>query len=110
MTSEELKMAESMLLQKKKDLEKELGNTPLITEMGSDTEGEMFDEEADEAEELGANYSIRKTLQETLNSVNTALEKIKSGSYGKCEKCKNDIEKEILNADPESALCRHCKS
>ncbi len=110
MNNEELKSFESMLLKKKEELEKELGNTPLVTEMGSDTEGEMFDEEADEAEEIGTNYSIKKTLQETLNSINSALEKIKNGAYGKCEKCANGIEKEILSADPESALCRHCKS
>ncbi|MEK9183924.1 MAG: hypothetical protein AAB890_02525 [Patescibacteria group bacterium] len=109
MTPEELKKFEAILLQKKKELEQELKDTPLVTEMGSDVEGGMFDEEADEAEEMGANYSIKKSLTKTLGSVNAALEKIKNNAYGKCEQCGNAIEIEILEADPESHLCKRCK-
>ncbi len=109
MIPEELKKFESILLQRKKELEQELKNTPLVTEMGNDTEGAMLDEEADEAEEMGANYSIKKSLTKTLNSVNAALEKIKNDTYGKCEQCSNAIETEVLGADPESHFCKNCK-
>lgn len=109
MTPEDLKKYEEILLKRKAELEKELSAIPLVTEMGSDTEGEIREEEADEAEEMTTNYALRQTLREELGEVNKALENVKTGTYGKCEKCGKDIELEVLNAIPESSWCEHCK-
>ena len=78
--------------------------------MGSDTEGEMLDEEADEAEEMTTNFALRAGLKGRLNAVNKALEKIEKGEYGKCEKCGGEISGEVLEVDPESELCKTCKA
>lgn len=110
MTKENLKKYEEMLLKRRMELEKELGATPLVTEMGSDTEGEIGEEEADEAEEMTTNYALRQNLREELGEVNKALESIKKGSYGACEKCGGEIGQDVLEAAPASILCGSCKT
>lgn len=109
MIQEDLKKFEEILLKRKTELEEELKGIPLVTDMGSDVEGQAFDEEADEAEEMTTNYALRKSLKEELRSINEALEKIKNGVYGKCEKCSNAIEKEFLNIKAGSRICKNCE-
>ena len=38
-----------------------------------------------------------------------ALANIEKGKYGVCAKCGGEIEREVLEASPESSLCRQCK-
>lgn len=109
MIKEELEKYEAILLKRRAELEKELKDIPLVTEMGADTEGEIREEEADEAEEMTTNYALRQSLREELGEVGKALENIKNGAYGKCEKCGGEIEKEVLGAAPASRLCENCK-
>jgi len=109
MNKEDLKKYEELLVKRRLELEKELKDLPIVTEMGTDTEGEIREEEADEAEEMTTNYGLRQSLREELGEVNKALENIKNGTYGKCEKCGAVIEKEVLDAAPESYLCENCK-
>ena len=68
-----------------------------------------FDEETDEAEEMGNYLGIKKTQDARLSQIEKALQKIKEGIYGVCEKCGEPIEAEILEIDPESLLCKNCK-
>lgn len=109
MNKEDLKKYEELLIKRRLDLETELKDLPLVTEMGADTEGEIREEEADEAEEMTTNFALRQTLRDELGEVIKALESIKNGTYGQCEKCGNKIEKEVLEVAPESYLCENCK-
>ena len=47
-----------------------------------------------------------KDLKNNLENVNIALGKITEGTYGLCEKCGEQIELEVLKAEPESRLCK----
>jgi DnaK suppressor protein len=67
------------------------------------------DEETDESEEVGNQLAVAQDLKMRLEDVDVALNKIHSGKYGVCEKCKKPIEKEILDIDPESRFCKNCK-
>lgn len=109
MSPQDLKKYEEILLKRKADLEKELGYTPLTVDMGNESEGALYDTEADEAEEMTTNYALRQSLKEELNETKSALQKIKEGTYGQCRQCRGEIEKEILEAAPESSLCQNCK-
>lgn len=106
MNSEE---AKNKLTQTQIDLEKELKGLEGVPEMGSDTEGETFDTETDEAEEYSTNLGIKNALKSRLMAVKEALAKIEAGTYGKCEKCGMQIPDEILAVNPEAKLCSHCK-
>lgn len=70
---------------------------------------DSFDEEADEAEEMGAQLGIENVLRKRISRIDAALDRIKSGAYGICKKCGKEIPKRILDAAPESALCDKCK-
>ena len=63
------------------------------------------DEIADDAQEYDNMLSLEHTLELKLKDVSLALEKIESGTYGVCEKCGKEIEKERLKVAPEAKFC-----
>lgn len=108
MDKENQKKFEIGLQEEKAHLEEaiaELGKTP---NFGNDVDG--FEEEADEAEELSNRLGEEASFKERLARINEALSRIEKGSYGICEKCGNQIEQEVLEASPESTLCKACKA
>ena len=67
-----------------------------------------MEEEADEVQEYDNLLSVEYSLELKLKDVESALEKIEKGAYGKCEKCGKQIEEERLLAYPEARLCIEC--
>jgi len=67
-----------------------------------------MEERADESEEYDNLLSLEHSLELKLRNVNIALEKIKGGGYGTCEKCGKEIEEKRLLAYPEAKLCMKC--
>ena len=107
MTKEELKKMEEKLLSEKMKIEGDLAGMKEKLDFGSDID--HSDEETDETEEFGTYLSVKRTQDSRLNQINKALSKIRSGTYGICEKCGKPIEQKILDIDPESLLCKNCK-
>lgn len=68
-----------------------------------------LEDEADEVEEYSTRLPIEFSLELKLSNINSALEKIKKGKYGKCEKCKQAIAEERLMICPEAKTCNKCK-
>jgi len=66
------------------------------------------EEEADETQEYDNLLSLEHSLELKLKDVNSALDKIKNGVYGKCERCSKEIEPDRLTAYPEAKLCIEC--
>jgi len=66
------------------------------------------DEGAEKIEEYEKLLSIEHTLELRLKDIEGALEKIKKGAYGQCEKCQKKIEEKRLEAVPEARLCLKC--
>jgi DnaK suppressor protein len=67
------------------------------------------DEDSDQTEEVGNLLAVANDLKARLDDIEVALEKIREGKYGVCEKCGEPIEEEILDIDPESRLCKRDK-
>lgn len=67
------------------------------------------EENADEVEAYNASLPVEHSLELRLKKINQALEKIKKGTYGICEKCKKNISQERLKASPEAKTCVKCK-
>ncbi|MFH1036566.1 MAG: TraR/DksA C4-type zinc finger protein [Patescibacteria group bacterium] len=63
---------------------------------------------ADEVEEYSTLLPVEHSLEIRLKNINTALEKIEKGGYGKCEKCGKEIPSERLEVSPESRFCLDC--
>lgn len=102
-----LKEYEEKLIKSKREIEEALKSMKEVPELGSDVDA--FDTETDEAEEYSNELGKKAALKERLSAIRDALDRIKEGTYGKCNKCGMDIESAILNIDPESRFCKHCK-
>jgi RNA polymerase-binding protein DksA len=80
----------------------------------SDLSGEVsFDEESADAGtftfERERDLSLSNNLKDLLDKVDSALRRIRNGSYGSCERCGKPIDKARLKALPYSVLCIDCK-
>lgn len=71
--------------------------------------GGHLDEAADEVEEYENILPVEFNLENRLRDINLALEKIKKGRYGKCEKCQKEIASDRLKIYPEAKTCHKCK-
>jgi DnaK suppressor protein len=107
MNDEQLKEYKMKLEKSRAMLMTEIKQMEAPVEFGSDVD--HFDEEADESEELGNQLAVAQDLKNRLAEVDIALGKIQSGGYGICEKDGKNIEKEILDIDPESRFCKEDK-
>jgi len=117
-----LKTTKRRLEKEKKDLERELKNfadqslkpkgnwSTKFPHFDGGVGSQRLEEAADEVEEYLNLLPIEARLELKLQAVNSALEKIKKGKYGKCEKCKKEISIERLKISPEAKTCLKCKS
>ena len=118
MESEFVKKLKERLEQEEAQLELELTDIGKLHNAATDdwagTAGELVagseDENvlADRFEEITTNDAIVDELEVRLQNVKKALQKIEEGTYGVCEKCGAEIEKERLEANPAASLCSVC--
>jgi len=103
------------LLAEKKTLEEELSSIAIfntetnVWEATPDQEmtGESDENDsADRFEDFEERSSMSKTLQSRLTDIDSALNKIEEGKYGKCETDGSDIEKDRLEANPAARTCK----
>ncbi len=64
---------------------------------------------APEMEEQGRARALLGELEGQLADLERALEKVRQGSYGICERCGQPIDPARLEAVPETTLCLSCK-
>lgn len=108
MNKEDLEKYESALIALEERLENEFKEIPDVPNFG-DSAADPTGEEADEAVAADESAGIKDEIRSRLDDVRFAMDKIKQGEYGICEKCGEPIEKEILDIVPESRLCREDK-
>ncbi len=65
---------------------------------------------ATETLESEVNMSFRTNDKYMLSEIETALDKIKDGSYGECEACHQPIEEDRLEILPHARFCIHCEN
>lgn len=105
------------LEQEKKELEKRLAS---FAKKSKKSKGDWFtshpqfnggnlEEEADEVEEYGNLLAIERTLEQGLQDVILALDKMKKGKYGLCEKCQKPISQGRLKVYPQARHCNKCQ-
>jgi len=71
--------------------------------------GQVLEDAADQVEEYTNLLPVEYSLELRLKNINLALEKIKRGEYGKCEKCGKEIEEKRLKIYPAAILCSNCQ-
>ena len=70
---------------------------------------QAMEDAADQVEEYVTLLPIEHNMELRLQSINSALEKMKKGKYGKCEKCGKKIIEERLKIYPEARFCVKCE-
>jgi len=73
-------------------------------------DGDQLVDDAAFATEREKEQAIRFNLGRLLTDVNHALDKLDSGTYGRCDECGTDIPTARLEALPHANLCLSCKS
>jgi RNA polymerase-binding protein DksA len=115
--SARLKTTRKRLLAERERLEQELHEIMERTAASADTErvSEMssYDDHpadlATETFEREKDLALESNIQDLLDKVNTALEKIEEGTYGVCDSCGVDINERRIDALPWASLCRDCQ-
>lgn len=69
-----------------------------MAELGSDNYEQEF------------TLSLLATEEDTLSMIETAIQRIEDGTYGKCLACEGTIPKTRLNAIPHTTMCVKCAS
>lgn len=116
-TKQFIEEQKEVLEKEKKRLEKELSflakrNQKIkgdwITNYPKFGSGDL-EEQTDEIEEYGNLLPVVSTLELELKKVQEALERIRKGKYGICDKCKKPILKARLRIYPQADSCTKCK-
>ncbi len=98
-----------LLNQQLESLLQEVGKT--VSEMTE--ENPNFPDPTDRASlESDRNFELRIRDRERMliNKIRQGLERIKDGSFGRCENCEEDIGTERLRARPVTTFCIDCKT
>ncbi len=96
----------NILLRLKKEIERKIKGFQKNPDFGNDVDP---DEETEESEAISTQLAIAQDYKERLTNIESALNRIKKGKYGICEKCGKEISLDVLKAAPESRLCKECK-
>ena len=107
MNETQLKEYKTKLEHERALLAGEIKDTEQPVDFGADIDHD--DEEIDKTEEEANRRAVAQDLQTRLDAIDNALEKIRTGKYGVCEKCGGQIEHEVLKVDPESRFCKRDK-
>ncbi|OGN10073.1 MAG: hypothetical protein A3C61_00180 [Candidatus Yanofskybacteria bacterium RIFCSPHIGHO2_02_FULL_39_10] len=115
MTKDELQKLTDNLNKELIEIDKELSDiaseNPLVRgdfEVKVQDMGPTQEDAAQEAGELDRNQALVDSLERRRKEIVDTLEKIKAGSYGKCETCSADIGLARLKAISVASLCISC--
>jgi DnaK suppressor protein len=109
MNTAQLERFRKKLLEKRRELIKEAQSSSTSSkEAGSDGIQDIADQ-ASSAYTKEFLLSVGDEERRILKQIELALQKIKNGSYAKCENCKGPISVKRLEALPFAQLCIACK-
>ena len=116
-TATRLRAIKKRLLAERERLEGELHDIMERTSLSSDVEQvselSTYDDHpadlASETFEREKDLAMEGNIQDLLEKVNTALEKLEEGTYGLCDSCGVEINPNRLEALPYASLCLNCQ-
>ena len=107
MSAKEVGELKKVLIEKKNDLLKVV-NDQKQKDLQEPVVGDEVDA-AGESEEKELIFGLTDNEKNTLNSIESALQKIEHGKYGICEECSAKIPFERLKAMPYARYCISCQ-
>lgn len=93
------------LLKEKEKIEAKIKDLKKYPNYGEDEEDNI-----QEMSDYESNLSLDEQLEFLLKKINNALKAIDEGTYGRCKKCKENIENGRLEIMPYADVCVTCKN
>ena len=84
------------------------GDISLLKELREQSSGDVVDFALDSAQDE-INSQLAEVESRELSNIEMALEKMREGSYGKCEGCNDNIPLVRLQALPYASYCINCQ-
>ena len=108
MKTKDMEIYEKLLQERRKELLKQAlsGKTGKLDE----EQAADFLDTAGRTSALELMSALKHNERREVEEISLALEKIKDGTYGKCEGCGEEIAPARLEALPTAGLCRNCKA
>jgi len=98
-----------VLLNRREALRKALnGDLSMLKELREQSKGDVVDFALDSAQDE-INSQLAEVESRELSNIDRALDRMREGSYGKCEACESSIPMMRLQALPYAVLCIDCQ-
>ena len=98
-----------VLIKRRDALRKALaGDLSMLKELREQSSGDVVDFALDSAQDE-ISSQLAEVESRELSSIDKALERMRQGSYGKCESCESNIPLARLQALPYATLCIDCQ-
>lgn len=97
-----------LLLAKRDELSRAHGGAESFVPRAAESEGDLIDSASADAE-ADLQISLHQSDAHLLRAIEEALARIRRGTFGVCEVCKQAISKTRLEAVPWTRDCRDCK-
>lgn len=109
MRKNEIKFFEDILSERKKQIIKNINESIRgITSLKQDDVGDEADHASISTDRL-IEEAINQQLTKELHEIDYSLGKIKSGTYGICEMCEEEISFQRLKVKPQAKYCITCR-
>ena len=107
--NDSIKKIHTLLLTRRDALRKALaGDLSMLKQLREQTGGDVVDAALDAAQDE-ISSQLAEVESRELGSIEKALERVKNGSYGKCEICSGKINLTRLKALPYATNCIECQ-
>src|SRR6266481_9775325 len=104
----DLQRYERLLVEKRRELSSPLGEVQSRVPAAGGLEGDLI-EQANADEEAELQIRLHQTDGRLLRAIEEARARIRQGTYGVCDVCKQPISAVRLEAVPWARHCRECK-
>jgi DnaK suppressor protein len=109
LTAQRLERLRNYLLAEQASLQQQLANLTTFSHEANPGLGNHMADDATAAFDQATIVSIRRSKERVLEQINQALARMADGTYGRCERCHDEIDFARLKAIPYATLCMSCQ-
>lgn len=109
LSPERIERLRGYLLEQQANLQQQLVSLSNAAQEANVGLGNHMAEDATAAFDQATTVSLRRSHQRALQEVEAALQRMAAGTYGKCERCGDEIDFARLKAMPQATLCMTCQ-
>lgn len=109
LTPERIVRLRGYLLDEQAMLRQQLAGLESVVQEANVGLGNHMADDATAAFDQAATVSLRRGHELALHEVEKALQRVADGTYGRCDRCGEEIDFARLKAVPQAALCMTCQ-